>query len=126
MAEQHEALDGARAALTAAGIEYQLRDDHVTVPPDVEAVLAWAVREGTTNVVRHSHADRCSIRVHTDRETAAVEVEDNGTAPSSSARAGSGLAGLRERARAARGTVEAGPGREGGFRLRVTIPLTEP
>jgi two-component system, NarL family, sensor histidine kinase DesK len=121
-----EALDGARAALTAAEIDYRLQDDHVDVPPDVEAVLAWAVREGTTNVVRHSRADTCSIRVNTNRDTAEVEVEDNGTASPSSVRGGSGLAGLRERARAARGTVEAGPGRDGGFRLHVTIPLTEP
>jgi two-component system sensor histidine kinase DesK len=121
-----EALDGARAALAAAGIEYQLQDGHVALPPDIEAVLAWAVREGTTNVVRHSRADRCSIRVHTNRDTAEVEIEDNGTTPSTSPQVGSGLAGLRERVRAARGTIEAGPGSGGGFRLHVTIPLTEP
>jgi len=121
----HEALDGARAALTAAGIDCRLEDDHADLPPHVESVLAWAVREGTTNVVRHSHADTCSIRVHTNRDTAAVEVEDDGAAATNGTRPGSGLVGLRERARAARGTVEAGPRHEGGFRLRVTVPLAE-
>ena len=51
-----EALSGARAALEAAGIECRLDEGSVSLPPDVEAVLAWAVREGTTNVVRHSGA----------------------------------------------------------------------
>jgi two-component system sensor histidine kinase DesK len=120
-----EALDGARVALAAAGIDYDLQTDHRAVPPDVEAVLAWAVREGTTNVVRHSRADKCLIRVHTNRDTAEVEVEDNGTASTNGAQGGSGLAGLRERARAAHGTLEAGPRREGGFRLRVTVPLDD-
>jgi two-component system sensor histidine kinase DesK len=121
----HEALDGARLALTAAGIDCRLDDEHVDMPPQVEAVLAWAVREGTTNVVRHSHADTCSIRIHTNRDTAQVEVEDDGSAAANGTRSGSGLVGLRERARAVRGTVEAGPRHEGGFRLRVTIPLAE-
>jgi two-component system sensor histidine kinase DesK len=120
-----EALDGARAALAAAGIDYELQDDHGALPPDVEAVLAWAVREGTTNVVRHSRADKCLIRLHTNRDTAEVEVEDDGTASTNGAHAGSGLVGLRERAHAARGTLEAGPRREGGYLLRLTVPLDE-
>src|SRR5262249_42079992 len=49
-----DALDGARAALSAAGIDLRLENGKVDVPPAVESVLAWAVREGTTNVVRHS------------------------------------------------------------------------
>ena len=120
-----EALDGARIALAAAGIDYHLEESRLTVSPEVEAVLAWAVREGTTNVVRHSHADHCDIRVQTDGDKAAVEVEDDGDIGSATTRAGSGLTGLAERARAVRGTLEAGPRREGGFRLRLTIPLTE-
>ena len=120
-----EALDGARIALAAAGIDYHLEEARLTVSPEVEAVLAWAVREGTTNVVRHSHADHCDIRVQTDGDKAAVEVEDDGDIGSATTRAGSGLTGLAERARAVRGTLEAGPRREGGFRLRLTIPLTE-
>ena len=120
-----EALDGARIALSAAGIDYHLDETRLTVPPEVEAVLAWAVREGTTNVVRHSHADHCEIRVRTDGGLAAVEVENDGDTVPSSTHAGSGLKGLAERARAVRGTLEAGPRREGGFRLRLTIPLVE-
>jgi two-component system sensor histidine kinase DesK len=121
-----EALDGARVALAAAGIDYQLEESPLAVPPDVEAVLAWAVREGTTNVVRHSHADHCDIRVEARAGLAAVEVEDDGDVAPAAAPAGSGLAGLAERARAVHGTLEAGPRSEGGFRLRLTVPLIEP
>jgi two-component system sensor histidine kinase DesK len=88
-------------------------------------VLAWAVREGTTNVVRHSDAAHCSIRVHRAGESAEVEIEDDGSARRNGSNGGSGLIGLAERAQAIRGTVEAGSRPEGGFRLRVTVPLGE-
>jgi two-component system sensor histidine kinase DesK len=118
-----EALAGARAQLDAAGIRCRLEESDVPLPPEVEAVLAWTVREGATNVVRHSGASSCSIRVRADGETAAVEVEDDGVAAGASGGSGSGLAGLAERAELLRGRVEAGARPEGGFRLRVTVPV---
>src|SRR5262245_30336523 len=118
-----EALDGARAALAAAGIDCKVDDGDIAVPPEVEDVLAWAVREGTTNVVRHSEAARCTIRVRRGPETAEVEIEDDGLARVNGSKGGSGLIGLAERTEAVRGTLEAGARREGGFRLRVTVPL---
>jgi two-component system sensor histidine kinase DesK len=94
----------------------------MTLPADVDGVLAWAVREGTTNVIRHSQAAHCAIRVRADGDRAAVEIEDDGTAAPSVGR-GSGLNGLRERAELVRGEVEAGARPGGGFRLRLTVPL---
>jgi two-component system sensor histidine kinase DesK len=120
-----EALESAEAALTAAGIDCDLTDLDVALPPDVDAALAWAVREGTTNVIRHSGALHCAIRVVTDAERAAVEIEDDGHARPSTGR-GSGLSGLRERARRLRGELEAGASPDGGFRLRLTVPLASP
>jgi two-component system sensor histidine kinase DesK len=117
-----EALEGARTALAAAGIECRLDEERLDLPSDVEAVLAWAVREGTTNVVRHSHARRCAIRVSAEAGAASVEVEDDG-AGTADGRAGSGLAGLAERAERVRGRLEAGVRPGGGFRLRLTVPL---
>jgi two-component system, NarL family, sensor histidine kinase DesK len=120
-----EALETAEAALTAAGIDCDLSDADVALPADVDAVLAWAVREGTTNVIRHSGALHCAIRVVTDTERAAVEIEDDGPGRPSTDR-GSGLSGLRERARRLRGELEAGAAPGGGFRLRLTVPLATP
>jgi two-component system sensor histidine kinase DesK len=118
-----DALERADAALRAAGIECELDRSPAELPPDVESVLAWAVREGATNVVRHSGAQHCSIRVLTEPTRAAVEVEDNGASEQVPALTGSGLAGLAERAHAVHGTLEASKRPEGGFRLRLTVPL---
>jgi two-component system sensor histidine kinase DesK len=117
-----EALETALAALAAAGIDCELADTDVALPADVDAVLAWAVREGTTNVIRHSGALHCAIRVRADETRAAVEIEDDGRAAPSSGR-GSGLNGLRERAQRVRGELDAGALPGGGFRLRLTVPL---
>jgi len=117
-----EELDGARSALAAAGIDCELRDGHVELPEDVEAVLAWAVREGATNVIRHSGAQHCAIRVQAEGDRAELEIDDDGRAAPDGA-PGTGLRGLRERAQRVRGEVEAGVRPEGGFRLRLTVPL---
>ena len=55
-----EELDGARRALDAAGIATTVVES-VTPSPDADAVLAWVVREGATNVLRHSGASACRI-----------------------------------------------------------------
>lgn len=86
-------------------------------------MLAWAVRDATTNVVRHSNARTCSITLSTNGEGVALEVEDDGVAAPTGSGGGVGLAGLAERARHLQGTLEAGVRREGGFRLRLTLPL---
>ena len=124
-------LAGARTALQAAGIENEVEPAPEGLPPDVDAMLGWAVREGVTNVLRHSDASRASIRVVADGDSRAVEVVDDGTSGAAAgiggaddrARRGSGLDGLRERAATLGGLVEAGPLPDRGFRLRVSVPL---
>jgi two-component system sensor histidine kinase DesK len=123
-------LDGARQLLEAAGIACTVETTGGRIPPAVDALLAWAVREGVTNVIRHSRAKRCTIRVSCEKGTARVEVaNDGGREPEGSRRgitSGSGLSGLTERLTAGGGRLEAGPTlAEGspGFRLRVELPL---
>jgi two-component system sensor histidine kinase DesK len=123
-------LEGARVALSAAGIEAEFVRAPVTLDPDVEAVLAWAVREGATNVIRHSHATHCQVRVRAGLADAAVEVVDDGEGPASQRgevveHTGHGITGLTERAERLRGQIEAGGLPEGrGFRLAVSIPIS--
>jgi len=50
----------------------------VALDPEVEAILAWAVREGATNVIRHSGASRCRVVITASLENARVEVVDDG------------------------------------------------
>jgi two-component system sensor histidine kinase DesK len=118
-----EALASARTTLAAAGIDCRVDGDVASLPPHVETVLAWAVREATTNVVRHSDARRCAIRVQQLGDDVAIEVDDDGTAVASGAGGGAGLAGLAERARDLEGTFEAGARAEGGFHLRLRVPV---
>lgn len=116
-------LAGAHEALTAAGIEDHVEQDHTPLAPAVEAVLAWTVREGVTNVMRHSQAKRCAIRVMNRDGHATVEVVDDGRG--GTPQAGSGLHGLRERVAERGGTLSAEPLPHEGFRLRVSLPLPE-
>ncbi|HTX12550.1 MAG TPA: histidine kinase [Solirubrobacteraceae bacterium] len=71
-------LAGARMALSAAGIEAEIHQAHVPLDPPVEAVLAWTVREGATNVIRHSGARHCTLRMTASLTDAGVEVIDDG------------------------------------------------
>jgi len=120
-------LAGARTALSAAGIELELRRSEDKLEPVSEAVLAWAVREGVTNVIRHSHASSCTVRIASDGDGTAVEVTDDGVgAAARNGHAGSGLEGLQARARTVGGLVEAGDRPGGGFRLTVSLPASKP
>jgi two-component system sensor histidine kinase DesK len=135
-------LAGARLALSAVGIDADVVRPEVSLAPEVEAVLAWTVREGATNVIRHSGAKRCTVRLTAGQTEAVIEVLDDGArasgrgvasaggVPSGDAMAsgdrmasGNGISGLGERARALGGHVEAGPRPEGGFRLAVVVPV---
>src|ERR1700738_996998 len=116
-------LAGAHEALTAAGIEYHVHQDHAPLPTAVEAVLAWTVRGGGNNVMRHSQAKRCAIRIAAKEGRATVEVVDDGRG--GTLQPGSGLRGLRERVLERGGTLTAEPLPHEGFRLRVSLPLPE-
>jgi two-component system, NarL family, sensor histidine kinase DesK len=120
-------LGVARQLLTAAGLSCQITTPaDLRLPADVDTVLAWTVREGITNVVRHARATGAAITVTTtapdDAGRVVAEITDNGTGPLAGP-AGSGLAGLSERVRQLGGNLMAGPAPSGGFRLQVTIPV---
>ena len=118
-------IDWARDALTAAGIEVTVRTGD-PLPARVEAPLAFAVREATTNVLRHSRARRCHIALRPAGDRAVLEVRDDGTGGSDSPEPGTGLRGLGERIAEARGTLQAGPAPGGGFRLIAAVPIPQP
>jgi two-component system sensor histidine kinase DesK len=89
-------LARARTALEAAQIEARLPNSTDEVPSELRELFAWTVREGVTNVVRHSGARRCEVLLSPDR----AEVRDDGTSPDAPPVRGSGLTGLQERATA--------------------------
>jgi two-component system, NarL family, sensor histidine kinase DesK len=109
-------LARARTALSAAEIAADLPKSTDDVPSDRRELFAWAVREGITNVIRHSGAHRCTV-VLGEHE---VEVRDDGLGADFPG-LGNGLTGLRERAAALGGTVVT-QSLEPGFSLRVVVP----
>jgi two-component system sensor histidine kinase DesK len=117
-------MAGARFALSAAGIKPTFIEASAGLPREIDSLLAWAVREGTTNVIRHSGARNCRIVVELKEGDAVAEITDDGPG-TSAGEGGHGIEGLRERAERLLGRVEAGPRAQGGFSLRVTAPLPE-
>jgi two-component system sensor histidine kinase DesK len=121
-----EELAGASEMLEAAGISCQIEKGAGTLPNAVDAVLAWAVREGTTNVIKHSRAKHCWIALASDDEEIFAEITDDGTGSQkdNGGASGNGLSGLAERVATFAGRVEADSLPDGGFRLRVGLPAT--
>ena len=121
-------IAGAKMALAAAGIDARVERPAVTFDPAVEAVLAWTVREGATNVIRHSRAGHCSMTVTAGLGEAGVEVVDDGHGcdGATNGHDGHGLEGLHERVARMHGRIEAGVRTEGGFRLAVHVPVPAP
>lgn len=112
-------LSRARGTLESAGIGADLPNSVDHVPGELRELFGWVVREGVTNVVRHSKARTCTVRLTPN----SVEVADDGIGPSDRATdgPGSGLAGLRERIEGVGGTFEIGRAPGGGFRLYVRV-----
>jgi two-component system sensor histidine kinase DesK len=122
-------LEAAEEILAAAGIAYKYEGDArllAGISPASEAVLSWAVREGVTNIIKHSRAHHCVIALTRDEQYIGVEVADDGRGLSSvSGESGNGLCGLAERVKALDGHFEAASRPTGGFHLAVALPLAQ-
>jgi two-component system, NarL family, sensor histidine kinase DesK len=117
-------LESAHATLGAAGIEARLQALAGGLPAPVDSTLAWALREGITNVIRHSGARHTDVRVERSDDHVDLELLDDGVG-CDGRDDGNGLRGLRERVAARGGTLVAGSRAEGGFRLAVSLPLQD-
>lgn len=115
-------IEQARMALAAAGVRVEIDQYREGLPAPTERVLAWALREGVTNVIRHAGARAARIHLARDNGQAELELTDDGCG-ALDFHPGNGLTGLRERVAGRNGEVEFGPARDGGFRLRVSLPL---
>jgi signal transduction histidine kinase len=134
----------AQAAGTGVEVEVSVEGAPRRLPPAVDLACYRVVQESLTNVVRHAGASRAEVTVTHDHGRVVVEVTDdgNGLEPPSAAAApirpagspvgsdrqdrrsgGQGILGMRERARALGGSLEAGPRPGGGFRVQATLPV---
>ncbi|MFI7277500.1 sensor histidine kinase [Streptomyces sp. NPDC049879] len=118
-------LSGARGVLESAGIDCVIDTPrHVALTPAAQVALGWVVREATTNVLRHSDAAGCEIRLRVDGERAVLTVANNGARPAARQGAGTGLTGLRERLATLGGTLTT-RAQDGTFVLTASVPRQE-
>ncbi|MGX1268157.1 sensor histidine kinase [Streptomyces phaeoluteigriseus] len=106
-----------------AGLTVDVTGEPPRLPPGTDLAAFRIIQEALTNVVRHSGSRHA--RVHLDQAGGALRlrIDDDGPAVGTDAGgSGNGLAGMRERAAALGGTIEAGPRGDGGFRVLAVLP----
>ncbi|MEU7212201.1 sensor histidine kinase [Streptomyces sp. NPDC044989] len=108
----------------SAGLTVEVAGKPPRLSPGTDLAAFRIVQEALTNVVRHSGSRRAHVRLDRDGKTLLLRVDDDGPATGAEAGgSGNGLAGMRERAAALGGTIDAGPRPDGGFRVLATLPI---
>ncbi|WP_063779728.1 MULTISPECIES: sensor histidine kinase [unclassified Streptomyces] len=114
-----------QAASAGLTVEVRREGAPVRLPPGADLAAFRIVQEALTNVVRHSGSRTATVVLRHTPGLLDLRVDDAGPATGTAAGgSGNGLTGMRERAVALGGAVEAGPRGDGGFRVRATFPLT--
>jgi two-component system sensor histidine kinase DesK len=114
-------LAHARAVLTSAGLCVDCDAADVRLAPAHEGVLALAIREAVTNVLRHAHASAVKLRLGADADRCRFEIHDDGRGGDQPE--GLGLRGMRERVESYGGSLERRS--DAGTHLIVTLPLAD-
>lgn len=111
---------GLPTAVTVSG-------DTASLPPTVELAAYRIVQESLTNVLRHAGPDaHATVLVSVDADAVTVRVDDDGRGSATrncDDGSGAGLAGMRERAGACGGTLDAGPRPAGGWQVTAVLPV---
>jgi signal transduction histidine kinase len=118
-------LDAVAGQLRAAGVDVTVDVDTAgMVPTSVHSASYRIVQEALTNVLRHANAETVNVVVRDNDDVLTIVVADDGRSTGQpTTGSGAGVRGMRERAEALGGTLHAGPGAEGGWRLQATLPL---
>jgi len=109
----------ARKTLEIAGIAVNSDINELPLSSAQETVLALALREAVTNVVRHAQARQCNVRLERRDNLCTLEIADNGRG--ADAPEGNGLRGMRERLEALGGSLQRQT--RAGTRLVIQLPL---
>jgi len=115
-----EELQRAKLALESAGVMVDAHAMEVSMSPAQESVAALIMREAVTNVIRHSHARHCVLRVVRNNGNCVLEIQDDGRGGFQVE--GNGLRGMRERVEALGGSLLRDTAT--GTKLRFEFPLT--
>ena len=93
------------------------------LPGEIDLAAYRIIQESVTNVVRHSGARTCRVRVEFQESAVSITVADDGHGVLGSGGTGFGLVGMRERVSLVHGTFSAGPRPGGGFLVSATLPV---
>ncbi|MCX5055298.1 MULTISPECIES: sensor histidine kinase [unclassified Streptomyces] len=119
--------DSAAKVLVSAEVRVEVDMRVERLHPVVDTVLATALREGVTNILRHSKAEVCTIRATSGTETVLLTLVNDGVTdggkPDARSCGGSGLGNLRTRLTEIGGELTAGVDEDGLFRLDARAPL---
>lgn len=116
-------LANARLSLMSADIQLHYQLAPVELSTEVETVLALAVREAVTNIIRHSNARLVEIELGKIRNELQLQISDDGK--NKLVVPGHGLSGMRERLELLGGHLEIDTGPNGGVRLILSCPISE-
>ena len=122
----HE-LRGAQNALESAGVQFESEVDETVLPAAVENIIALALREAVTNIIRHSDAKHCHFSVVGKAGSVHVKIADDGSIgreKSDEIKKGNGLIGMSERVRALDGDLQVEC--KEGLTIRFSLPLHQP
>jgi signal transduction histidine kinase len=123
-------LDMLVSRASAAGLQVRTEVSGTprTLPTGVDLAAFRIIQEALTNVARHAGKATATIRVGYGERDLTVQIEDNGngSGQGSTSGGGNGIPGMRERASALGGELEAGPRPGGGFRVLAKLPLNDP
>ncbi|WP_191874831.1 sensor histidine kinase [Streptomyces filipinensis] len=107
----------------AAGLTVDVQGEPPQLPPGADLAAFRIVQEALTNVVRHSGSRHARVLFAHHGGGLRLRIDDDGPATGADAGgSGNGLAGMRERAAALGGSIEAGPRPDGGFRVLAVLP----
>ena len=85
-------VEATRTALSAAQIDMEMLGSAQDIPERQRALMAWALREATTNIVRHARATNVTVHL----APGMLRVSDDGVGLAGD-QPGNGLEGLRSR-----------------------------
>ena len=120
-----DSLDQLATRLRAAGLSVDVHVDGTArpLPRGLDLVAYRVTQEALTNTLKHAGPAHAHVAVRYTDDQVVVEITDNGRgAESSSSTPGHGLAGMRERVALYGGHIQAGPGPDGGYLVRATLP----
>jgi len=111
------------AVAAGVGVSLEVQGDPRSLPASVDLAGFRIVQESLTNIVRHAEAGSAKVELTYGNGDLTLQIDDDGEGPAAQAGGGSGIAGMRDRATALGGELEAGPQPTGGFRVRARLPI---